>query len=70
MKKGHFKKTVHVTVEIFQGIIQEVRLFKSQKQAELIEQEWLVKNDVLDEISREGKSQDGTEIKIFECRVE
>lgn len=70
MGKDNFKQTVHVTVEIFQGIIHEVRVSKSQEQAEIVEKDWLVENDIEDEISREGKAANGTEFKIFECRVE
>lgn len=61
---------VFVTVELFQGLLEEVRVFKSCKSADENEQKWLSRHDITDEISRECKAANGTEFHIFECLIE
>lgn len=61
---------VFVTVELFQGLLEEVRTFKSCKSADEAERKWLSGHDITDEISRECKAGNGTEFHIFECQIE
>lgn len=63
-------KTVFVTVELFQGIIHQVRAFSSEKSADKAEKDWLDEQGITDEISRECKAQNGTEFHIIKCEIE
>jgi len=63
-------KTVYVTVELFQGVVHQVRAFHSEKSAENAEQEWLAEQGITDEISRECKAQNGIEYHVFQCEIE
>ena len=64
------KKTVFVTVELFQGIVNQVRVFRSEKLADKAEKKWLAEQGIKDEISRECKAQNGIEFYKFECEIE
>jgi hypothetical protein len=70
MSNGKSSNKVFVTVELFQGNLEEVRAFKSCKSADEAQQKWLAGHDISDEISRECKAANGTEFHIFECPIE
>jgi len=58
------KMTVHVVVEMFQGVVNDVKVFFSEESA------WLAGHDITNDMDREGKAHNGTELLIFECKVE
>lgn len=60
---------VYVTVETFQGVIDIVRVYKTEAQAKRKEQRWLKENAVNDEATREHLSFNCTEIQIHECNL-
>ena len=63
-------ETVYVTIELFQGIVDKVCAFQTCKTANKVEKEWLDKLGIKDKISRECKSQNGTEFHLLECSIE
>ena len=62
--------TVFVTIELFQGVVHQVMVFKSEKSAEKAEIDWLTEQGTNDEISRECKAQNGIEFHVFQCEIE
>jgi len=62
--------SVYVTIELFQGIVDKVRVFRTHKSAKKTEKEWLNEHGIKSNISRECKSQNGTELHLFESTVE
>ena len=62
--------TVHVVVEIFQGVVSDVKVFSSEESANKAEKAWLKEHDITSNVDREGKAQNGTELLLFECEVE
>jgi len=70
METNDSKNTVFVAVELYKGIVGEVRAFKSLESAEEAENKWLAEAGIEDEISRECKAGDGTEYHVFECQLE
>jgi len=63
------KMTVYVTVELFQGVISNIQVFLTQKSTQKIEQKWLREYDISNDIDRECKSQNGTELIIETCTL-
>ena len=61
---------VHVIVEIFQGIVNDVKVFSSEKSANKAETAWLKEHDITSKVDHEGKAQNGTELLLFQCEVE
>ena len=61
--------TVYVTMDIFQGVVNDINVFLTEKSAQKIEQEWLQRHNVNDDVDRECKSQNGTELIIYECKL-
>ena len=61
--------TVYVTLDMFQGVVNDINVFLPEKSVQKIEQEWLQRHDIKDEIDRECKAQNGTELIIFECKL-
>ena len=62
--------TVHVVVEIFQGVVSDVKVFSSEESANKAEKAWMAEHDIADDTDREGKAKNGTELLLFECEVE
>lgn len=60
---------LYVTVEQHQGVIAEIHAYRTEESADEAERQWLKKYDIHDEISREGKAQNGTEFLIWECEL-
>jgi len=63
-------ESVYVTIELFQGIVDNVCAFRTCKTANKAEKEWLKKYGIKDKISRKCKSQNGTEFHLLECSIE
>jgi len=61
--------TVYVVVDLFQGVVDEVKTFLTRESAEKAEQEWLKEQGITNEIAREGHAQNGTELIVHECEV-
>ena len=61
---------VYVSVELFQGIIADVRVFQTEAAADLVDQKWLTENRIRDNIDSECKTQNGTEFHIYTCTLE
>jgi len=62
--------TVYVVVEMFQGVVNDVKVFLSEESANKVEKAWLAEHDINDAMGRECKAQDGTELLVFERKVE
>jgi len=62
--------TVYVVGEMFQGIVNDIKVFFSEESASKAEKTWLAENDIKDAMGRECKAQDGTELLVSECKVE
>jgi len=60
---------VYVVVDLFQGVLDEVKVFLTPESAEKAEQEWLKEQGITDDTDREGKAQNGTELIVHECDV-
>ena len=58
---------VYVTIETFQGVIEDVCVFKTEEQAKVEEKKWLKSLDVKGDKKREELSFRCTEFRIFEC---
>ena len=61
--------TVFVAVELFQGVVNDVKVFLTKESARKAEEDWLKKHGVTDEVGRECKAQDGTELILRECTL-
>jgi len=68
--QGEKNMTIHVTVEVHQGVIAKVRVFRNEVSAGSAEKEWLRQMSIQDEIGRQCKSDDGTEFLIFQTKLE
>ena len=60
---------VYVTVETYQGVVENVFVFKKEKQAQRKEAKWLKELKVQDDSKREHLSFNCTEFRIFECKL-
>ncbi len=60
---------IYVTVETYQGIIDNVSAFKTLKQAERKEKKWLKSMNVRDDQRREYLSSNCTEFQIHKCEL-
>ena len=61
--------TIYVCLDIFQGVVNDIQVFLSEKSALKIEQEWLKKHDVKDDVDRECKANNGIELIFYECKL-
>jgi len=61
--------TVHVVVELFQGVVNEISVFLTRESAEQAEQEWLKDHGITDDLGRECKAQNGTEFIVRQCQL-
>jgi hypothetical protein len=61
--------TIHVTLELFQGHINDVKVHEKEHTAQLAEQRWLKENRIKNQIDREAKAQNGNEFQVFECTI-
>ena len=61
--------TIYVCLDIFQGVVNDIQVFLSEKSDLKIEQEWLKKHEVKGEVDRECKAQNGIELIIHECKL-
>ena len=62
--------SIHVTIELLQGNIAEVRAYWNENMADNAEHQWLKENNIKSKIDREAKAQNGTEFHIYECTLE
>ena len=62
--------TVYIVVEMFQGIVNDVKVFFSEESANEAEKTWLSEHDINDAMGRECKAQDGTELLMFKRKAE
>jgi hypothetical protein len=60
---------IYVTVETFKGVIDDVCVFETKKQAKRKEQRWLKALKVNDDATREQLSFNCTEFQIHECNL-
>ena len=60
---------VHVTVELYQGVVNEVHVFRHQISAEQVEQKWREEHFIENEADLQCKEMNGIEFHIFECAV-
>jgi len=60
---------VQVTIALFKGLIENVDVCKTEKQALRKEKQWLKTFEVKDDNKRETLSFNGTEFHIFECEL-
>jgi hypothetical protein len=60
---------IYVTVETYQGVIDNVSAFKTLKQAERKEKSWLKSMNVQDDQRREHLSFNCTEFQIHKCKL-
>jgi hypothetical protein len=60
---------VYVTVETYQGVIDNVSAFKTLKQAERKEKGWLKSMNLQDDQRREHLSFHCTEFQIHKCKL-
>jgi len=58
-----------VTISIFKGLINDVNVYKTEKQALRKEKKWLKEMNVTDDNKREALALNGTEFRIFECEL-
>ena len=61
--------TVYVTVEMFQGVLNDVKVFLSEESACKVEQQWLEGHSINDDAGRECEAQNGTEFQVHECEL-
>jgi len=61
--------TLYVTVETFQGNLEEVRAHAMAWSARLAEKAWLQKTGIHDAAGREAKAAEGTGFTIAECAL-
>ncbi len=61
--------TVYVTVNICQGVVNDIQVFLTQNSAQETEQKWLQEHDIKNKVDRECKAQNGTELIIEKCEV-
>ena len=59
--------TVFVTLDIFQGVIGNVKVFLTPESAKLMEDKWLEENRIKDKSDRELKEKSGIEFHVMEC---
>ena len=62
--------SIHVTIELLQGNIAEVRAYWNEHMADKAEHQWLKENNIRNKLDREAKAQNGTEFHIYECTLE
>ena len=62
--------SIHVTIELLQGNITEVRAYWKEHMADNAEHQWLKENNIRSKIDREAKAQNGNEFHIYECTLE
>ena len=60
---------IYVTVETYQGVVENVFIFKKEKQAQRKEAKWLKELKVHDDKKREELSFHCTTFSIFECEL-
>ena len=59
--------TVYVTVETFQGVLHDARVYLTEKSALDAEKAWLRAMGIKTQDARECKSDDGTSFTVMEC---
>jgi len=60
---------VYATVEIFQDVLNDVKVFLSEESACKAEQQWLERHSINDDAARECEAQNGTEFQVHECEL-
>ena len=61
--------TLYVTIETFQGVVENVHAYLSEESANAAEKQWLLEMDIHDDEDRQAKSDGGTEFVIFESEL-
>ena len=60
---------VYVVIELVQGVLDEVRVFRSKESADKTELRWLKDYGITNDIEREGHAQNGTELIVRQSNV-
>ena len=63
-------KTIFITIELFQGVINEVHTYSAPKDADQAENYWLNEYKIESDQDREIQLKNGTEFHIYECSLE
>ena len=63
-------KTIFITIELFQGVINEVYAYSTTKEADQAENCWLKERKITSDEDREVQSKNGTEFHVYECSLE
>ncbi len=63
-------KPIFITIELFQGVINEVGAYSASKEADQVENCWLKEHKITSDEDREIQSKKGTEFHIYECSLE
>ena len=61
---------IHITIELVQGNIAEVRAYWNEHLAKIAEKLWLKDNCIKNKIDRDAKAKNGNEFHIYECTLE
>lgn len=61
--------TVYVTVDVCNGVVNDIQAFLTEKSALKIEKAWLQRHNIKDETSRECEAQNGVEFIIYKCNL-
>lgn len=59
-----------ITIELFQGVINEVRAYSASKETDQAENCWLKEHKITSDEDREVQLKNGTEFHIYECSLE
>ena len=63
-------KTIFITIELFQGVINEVRAYSALKEADQAEKCWLKERKITSDEDREVQLKNGTEFHVYKCSLE
>ncbi|NUM55787.1 MAG: hypothetical protein HUU46_19270 [Candidatus Hydrogenedentes bacterium] len=61
--------TIYVTVATCQGVIADITAYLTQESAQKAERRWLKQHRIRNNDDREGKSRNGTEFVLRECKL-
>jgi len=63
-------KTIFITIELFQGVINEVHAYSVPKEADQAEYCWLRESKITSDEDREIQSKNGIEFHVYECALD
>jgi len=58
-----------VTVESYQGVVEEIRAFLTEESAVAAEKKWLQEMDIKDDAGRQAKADGGTQFLVSEAKL-